>query len=74
MAPTKVLLVGATGETGGSIANGLLEAGNFVRIADLFGRCSLANGVVMITARRFTLSYAPHRSGSLLLSRCRTVV
>lgn len=31
MALTKVLLVGATGETGGSIANGLLESGNFVR-------------------------------------------
>lgn len=27
---TKVLLVGATGETGRSIANGLLEAGGFV--------------------------------------------
>ncbi|KAJ9255217.1 hypothetical protein DTO195F2_6292 [Paecilomyces variotii] len=29
MSTTKVLLVGATGETGGSIANGLLEAGTF---------------------------------------------
>ncbi|KAL1867027.1 hypothetical protein Plec18167_008818 [Paecilomyces lecythidis] len=29
MSMTKVLLVGATGETGGSIANGLLEAGTF---------------------------------------------
>ncbi|KAL1979615.1 hypothetical protein VTN96DRAFT_5437 [Rasamsonia emersonii] len=29
MALTKVLLVGATGETGGSIAKGLLESGNF---------------------------------------------
>ena len=27
---TKVLLVGAAGETGGSIANGLLDTGNFV--------------------------------------------
>jgi prephenate dehydrogenase len=32
MTLTKVLLVGATGETGGSIANGLLEAGNFVSL------------------------------------------
>lgn len=30
MAPVKVLLIGATGETGRSIANGLLEAGGFV--------------------------------------------
>jgi hypothetical protein len=31
MAPVKVLLIGATGETGRSIANGLLTAGGFVR-------------------------------------------
>jgi hypothetical protein len=31
MSKTKVLLVGAAGETGGSIANGLLEDGSFVR-------------------------------------------
>ena len=31
MSRTKVLLVGASGETGGSIVNGLLESGNFVR-------------------------------------------
>lgn len=31
MSKTNVLLVGATGETGGSIANGLLEDGRFVR-------------------------------------------
>lgn len=30
MSKTKVLLVGAAGETGGSIANGLLEDGSFV--------------------------------------------
>lgn len=29
---TKVLLVGAAGETGGSIANGLLDTGNFVSL------------------------------------------
>jgi hypothetical protein len=31
MAKTQVLLVGAAGETGGSIANGLIEDGSFVR-------------------------------------------
>lgn len=31
MSKTKVLLVGAAGETGGSIANGLLENPIFVR-------------------------------------------
>jgi prephenate dehydrogenase len=30
MAKTQVLLVGAAGETGGSIANGLIEDGSFV--------------------------------------------
>lgn len=30
MSKTKVLLVGAAGETGGSIANGLLDTGDFV--------------------------------------------
>lgn len=43
MAPVKVLLIGATGETGRSIANGLLEAGGFV--------CS--------DTRSFLLSYHP---------------
>lgn len=32
MSRTRVLLVGAAGETGGSIANGLLENPTFVRI------------------------------------------
>lgn len=31
MAKMRVLLVGATGATGGSVVDGLLEAGNFVR-------------------------------------------
>lgn len=31
MAKDKVLLLGATGETGGDILNGLIEDGNFVR-------------------------------------------
>ena len=31
MSKTTVLLVGAAGETGGSIANGLLDTGDFVR-------------------------------------------
>lgn len=31
MAKQKVLLLGATGETGGDIFNGLVEDGNFVR-------------------------------------------
>lgn len=31
MSKTQVLLVGAAGETGGSIANGLLDDGRFVR-------------------------------------------
>lgn len=30
MEKTQVLLVGAAGETGGSIANGLIEDGSFV--------------------------------------------
>ena len=33
MSRTRVLLVGAAGETGGSIANGLLENPTFVRIS-----------------------------------------
>ena len=32
MVKTKVLLVGATGATGGSIIDGLFQAGNFVGI------------------------------------------
>lgn len=35
MSRMKVLLVGASGETGGSIVNGLLESGNFVRTPGL---------------------------------------
>jgi hypothetical protein len=35
MSKTKVLLVGAAGETGGSIANGLLDTGDFVRLPAL---------------------------------------
>lgn len=32
MTMTRVAVVGATGETGASIINGLLEAGNFVSL------------------------------------------
>lgn len=34
MSPTRVALVGAAGETGTSIVNGLVEAGGFVRASD----------------------------------------
>jgi putative NADH-flavin reductase len=36
MSPIKVLLVGASGETGSSILNGLLEDGNFVRLLSIY--------------------------------------
>lgn len=41
MAHVKVALVGAAGETGTSIVNGLLEAGSFVRPSDLDLPCLL---------------------------------
>lgn len=36
MANQKVLLLGATGETGGDILNGLIEDGSFVSIVKKF--------------------------------------
>ena len=32
MAPIQVAIIGAAGQTGSSIVDGLLEAGNFVRV------------------------------------------
>ncbi|KAL2013598.1 hypothetical protein VTN00DRAFT_1123 [Thermoascus crustaceus] len=51
MAPTKVLVVGATGETGGSIANGLLEAGNF-EVYVLVRRASLRKPALLELQKR----------------------
>jgi hypothetical protein len=57
MVKTKVLLVGATGATGGSIIDGLLQAGNFVGITVHHPVISswLTERFCSMTCRRFLL-------------------
>ena len=57
MVKTKVLLVGATGATGGSIIDGLLQAGNFVGIMARhpFFSYWLTERFCSMTCRRFLL-------------------
>lgn len=61
MAKTQVLLVGAAGETGGSIANGLIEDGSFVRIplSTLFSAIYKLLTIDCFCYRTFTPSSAP---------------
>jgi uncharacterized protein YbjT (DUF2867 family) len=47
MAKTRVAIVGATGHTGGSVADGLLEAGSFVRATARHRNRHLANPVTV---------------------------